>query len=163
MQRGVGLVARAVRVHGVDGRFYVGVLRDLCCFDVYQRSAFCGCRCVWRFIVLPLYAFRAIRAGSFRGGDVNNLAAFRAPRVSRGFGRRRAAASSRTAQVRRRVSVRRKAPNNFRQRRFCEPQSETLEFKGVGALMRRHRQYGGELLRERPYARSGGRATHGEQ
>ena len=54
-------------------------------------------------------------------------------------------------------------PEQFQTRCFYEPQRETLEFKGVGALMRRHRQDGGELLRERPYARAGGGATHGEQ
>ena len=51
-------------------------------------------------------------------------------------------------------------PEQFQTRRFCEPQRETLEFKGVGALMRRHRQDGGQLFRERPYACAGGGATH---
>ena len=51
-------------------------------------------------------------------------------------------------------------PEQFQTRRFCEPQRETLELEGVGPLVRRHRQDGGELLRERADARSGGRATH---
>ena len=54
-------------------------------------------------------------------------------------------------------------PAQFQTRRFCEPQRQTFELEGVGPFMRGHRQYGSELLRERPYARSGGRATHGEE
>ena len=50
-------------------------------------------------------------------------------------------------------------PEQFQTRRFCEPQRETLELKGVGALARRDREHGAELLRERE-ARAGGRATH---
>ena len=51
-------------------------------------------------------------------------------------------------------------PEQFQTRRFCEPQRQTFELEGVGPLVRRHRQDGGELLRERPYACAGGRATH---
>ena len=50
-------------------------------------------------------------------------------------------------------------PKQFQTRRFCEPQRETLELKGVGALARRDREHGAELLRERE-ARAGGSATH---
>ena len=168
------LITRAVRVHGVDGRFYVGVLRDLCCFDVYRAPrVFCGCSvcaAVHRAAApAHQYAFRAIRAGSFRGGDVSrgrispasrrNLLA--APRVSRDFGRwfcgggglEDGAGEAPGAAAP-------EGPELFQTRRFCEPQRETLEFEGVGALMRRHRQDGGQLLRERPYACAGGGATH---
>ena len=51
-------------------------------------------------------------------------------------------------------------PEQFQTRCFYEPQRQTFELEGVRPFMGGHRQDGGELLRERPYARAGGRATH---
>ena len=51
-------------------------------------------------------------------------------------------------------------PEQFQTRCFYEPQRQTLEFEGVGPFVGGHRQYGRELLRERPNGRAGGRATH---
>ena len=83
------------------------------------------------------------------------------PRVSRGLGRRWRGGGVLEDGAGEAPGVGApEGPEQFQTRRFYEPQRQTFELEGVGPFVRRHRQYGRELLRERADARSGGRATH---
>ena len=82
-------------------------------------------------------------------------------RVSRGFGRRRRGGGVlEDGAGEARGGAPPEGPAELQTRRFYEPQRQTFELEGVGPFMRSHRKDGCQLLRERPYARSGGRATH---
>ena len=156
----MSLISRTVRVHGVDGRFYVGVLCDLCCFDVHRAPrVFCGCSvCVAVHRAAARahqYAFRAIRAGGIAA--VTSVAAESRPHRDGISWPRRAfcavwAGGGAAAAASRTKTVRTRAP--------CEPKRQALELKRVRTLARRDGQHGAQLRGQRGHRRAGGDTAH---